>query len=118
MIYLAPFNVHDAVPDEAQILRRQSIPFVFLQIPFNQPTAEDLQRFVTAMNQFADRNVLVHCQVTMRASSMVFLYRTIINKEDPYLAFQSLEKVWVPDGVWLQFMQKQLREHGILFDLL
>jgi protein tyrosine phosphatase (PTP) superfamily phosphohydrolase (DUF442 family) len=116
VIYLAPLTVGDAIPDEPQILARQSIDFVHIPIASNQPTDADFDSFAAAMTRFADKKVLVHCQINMRASSMVFLYRTIVGKEDPQVAFASVEKVWTPNGVWKAFMQAQLQRHGVTFD--
>lgn len=117
VIYLAPLSVGDAVPEEPQILARQKIDFVHIPIAFNQPSSDDFDQFSAAMNRFADKNLLVHCQINMRASSMVFLYRAIVGKENPQAAFADVEKVWVPDGIWKTFMQEQLARHGIAFDL-
>ena len=116
VIYLAPLSVDDAVPDEPQILKRQGIEFEHIPIAFNQPTGADFDRFAAAMTRLQERKVLVHCQVNMRASSMVFLYRAIVLKEDPQSAFDAVEKVWIPSGVWQRFIAAQLKEHAIVFD--
>jgi len=59
--------------------------------------------------------VLVHCQINLRASSMVFLYRAIVLKDDPRLAYEAVHKVWVPDDVWKRFIERQLARHKIDF---
>lgn len=117
VIYLAPLSVGDAVPDEPQILARQNIAFAHIPIVFNRPSDADFDQFSAAMTRFADKNLLVHCQINMRASSMVFLYRTIVGKQNPQIAYADVEKVWIPDGIWKTFMQDQLRRHGVAFDL-
>ncbi|MBC7502387.1 MAG: protein tyrosine phosphatase family protein, partial [Herminiimonas sp.] len=116
VIYLAPLAVGDSVADEPQILARQGITFVHIPIAFNQPTGADFDRFAAAMNDLANKKVLVHCQINLRASSMTFLYRTIVGKEDPQVAFAPVEKVWVPTGVWQKFIETQLKANGIMFD--
>jgi protein tyrosine phosphatase (PTP) superfamily phosphohydrolase (DUF442 family) len=117
VIYLAPLSVGDAVPEEPQILARQKIDFIHIPIAFNRPSNADFDQFSAAMTRFADKNVLVHCQINMRASSMVFLYRTIVGHENPQIAIADVEKVWLPDGIWKNFMQQQLTRHGVSFDL-
>ena len=52
----------------------------------------------------------------MRASTMVFPYRTIIAKEDPRIAYDSVIKTWVPEGPWKRLIQEQLRVHKIDFE--
>ena len=117
VIYLAPLSVGDAVPEEPHILARQGIEFVHIPITFNRPTGADFDRFSAAMTAMQGKKVLVHCQVNMRASSMVFLYRTIVLKEEPQKAFEAVGKVWVPNGVWLRFIHSELAKNGVVFDV-
>jgi len=116
VIYLAPPTVQDAIPGEAEIIRKQGLEFVNIPIKFSDPTDADFRSFVGAMDGFRDRKVLVHCQVNFRASSMTFLYRVIIRHENPEQAYQAVTRVWVPDGAWKRFLVSQLRKEGIDFE--
>ncbi len=116
VIYLAPPTVHDAVKDEGLIVARQGLVFVNIPIAFDNPTEKDFDAFAGALRGLAGRKVLVHCQVNMRASTMVFLYRTIVGKEDPQAAYESVIRVWVPEGPWKRLIQDQLRKHKIDFE--
>jgi protein tyrosine phosphatase (PTP) superfamily phosphohydrolase (DUF442 family) len=116
VIYLAPPTVHDAIPDEADIVRRQGLEFVNIPIRFGEPTEADFEEFVEAMNRFRDRKVLVHCQVNMRASTMTFLYRVIVGHEPPEQAYQSVARIWSPEGPWKRLLASQLRKAGIAFE--
>ena len=116
VIYLAPPTVPDAVRGEAEIVRKQGLEFVNIPIKFDNPTEADFQSFVAAMDRFRDRKVLVHCQVNMRASSLTFLYRVIVGGEKPELAYESVARVWSPEGPWKRLLVSQLRKAGIAFD--
>ena len=116
VIYLAPPTVSDAVPDEAEIVRKQGLEFVNISIQFGKPTQADFESFVTAMNRLSERKVLVHCQVNMRASSMVFLYRVIVGREQPEQAYEAVAKVWSPEGPWRNLLVTQLRKAGVAFE--
>jgi len=116
VVYLAPPTVQDAIPGEAEIILKQGLEFVNIPIKFGEPTDADFRSFVRAMDGFGDRKVLVHCQVNFRASSMTFLYRVIIGRENPEQAYQSVTRVWVPDGTWKRFLISQLRKEGIDFE--
>lgn len=116
VIYLAPLTVEDAVRDEADILQRQGISFTNIPITFNQPGEKDFEAFNAAMAQLQGRKVLVHCQVNLRASSMVFLHRVIVGKENPEAAYQAVSKVWTPDGRWKNFIVATLKKHGVDFE--
>jgi protein tyrosine phosphatase (PTP) superfamily phosphohydrolase (DUF442 family) len=116
VVYLAPLTLPDAVKDEPEILARQHIEFVNIPIPFGKPTAQDFEQVAATLDRWKDRKVLVHCEVNMRASSMVFLYRTLRLKEKPELAYEAVEKVWSPRGVWRELIVAQLKSKGIDFE--
>jgi len=116
VISLSPPNAHDAVRDEPNIVTRQGLVFVSLPIDFGMPTARDFDAFANALSGLAGQKVLVHCQVNMRASTMVFLYRSIVAKEDPQRAYEAVIKVWVPEGPWKRLIREELREHNIDFE--
>jgi len=118
VIYLAPPTVSDAVRDEQLIVTRQGLTFINIPIAFDNPTEADFDNFSSLLNGLAGRKVLVHCQVNLRASSMVFLYRTIVRKEEPRVAYQAVTGVWSPDGPWRRLIEAQLRKHKIAFELL
>ena len=116
VIYLAPPTVSDAVPAEADMVRKQGMEFVNIPIPFNNPTQIDFQAFVAAMERLGSRKVLVHCQVNMRASSMVFLYRVVSRGVKPEQAYESVAKVWSPQGPWKDLLVAELRRAGVEFE--
>jgi protein tyrosine phosphatase (PTP) superfamily phosphohydrolase (DUF442 family) len=116
-IYLAPPTVHDAVRDEALIVGRQGIVFVNIPMDFDNPTEQDYETFASVLGALSERRVLVHCQVNLRASSMVFLYRVIARKEDPHVAYEAVTGVWKPEGPWKRLIQDLLRKHGVAFEL-
>ncbi|HEV8691034.1 MAG TPA: protein tyrosine phosphatase family protein [Ideonella sp.] len=115
-IYLAPPTVPDAVRDEQAIVERQGLSYLNIPIPFGEPAESHYEAFAAAMAQLAGRKVLVHCQVNMRASSLVFLHRVIAGHEQPDKAYESVAKVWSPRGPWKALIQKLLRGHGIGFE--
>ena len=117
VVYLAPPTVSDAVRDEALIVGRQGVIFVNLPIRFDGPTAADYEAFSDVMRAMGSRKVLVHCQVNMRASSFVFLYRTTVLREDPAQAYQAVSQVWTPRGPWRQLIEDQLAKHGVKFEM-
>ena len=116
VIYLAPATVHDAVRDEALIVSRQGLVFVNIPIDFEKPTERDFETFAALVKALSPRKVLVHCQVNLRASSMVFLYRTIVAKEEPHRAYEAVAQIWSPLGPWKHLIQEQLRKHRIEFE--
>ena len=115
VVYLAPPTVQDAVPEEAVIVAGQGLAFVNIPIDFERPAERDYELFAAVMRGLASRKVLVHCQINLRASSMVFLYRVIALSGDPERAYDSVSRVWKPDGPWLRFIEAQLQRNGVAF---
>ena len=118
VIYLAPPNVADAVRDEQLIVTRQGLTFINIPIKFDNPTEADFEIFASLLQGLGNRKVLVHCQINLRASSMVFLYRVIVLKVEPRVAYESVSSVWAPDGPWRKLIEGQLRKHKVTFELL
>ncbi len=115
VIFLVPEGTSGNVSDEAAILQRQAITYVHIPIPFGAPKAEHYSAFAAAMKKYSDKKVLVHCEINLRASSMVFLYRVIELKQDPNPTFEAVAKVWSPRGAWKPFIDDMLRQNGIKF---
>jgi protein tyrosine phosphatase (PTP) superfamily phosphohydrolase (DUF442 family) len=116
VIYLAPPTVSDAVRDEALLVGRQGLVFVNVPIDFDRPTERDFEAFAGVLRGLAGRKVLVHCQVNLRASTLVFLYRTLVGKEDPRTAYDAVARVWSPQGPWKTLVQTLLRKHNVAFE--
>ncbi|OYU46531.1 MAG: hypothetical protein CFE44_01645 [Burkholderiales bacterium PBB4] len=115
VIYLAPNTVPDAVKDEPDLLMRQAIEFIHIPIPFDTPTEEHAVAVTEALMRLKEKRVLVHCQVNMRASTMVFLHRTTTLKENPAHAYDAVSRVWSPRGPWRALLIAQLKKHKIEF---
>jgi protein tyrosine phosphatase (PTP) superfamily phosphohydrolase (DUF442 family) len=118
LIYLASPTVPSAVRDEGLIVTRQGLTFINIPIKFDNPTEADFEQFAAAMQGLGQRKTLVHCEVNLRASTMVFLYRAIVLKEDPRVAYEALSGVWVPHGPWRRLIEEELRKHNVTFELL
>ncbi len=116
VIYLAPPTVTDAVRDEQLIVTRQGLLFINLPIQFDNPTESDFNTFVAMLSALGGRKVLVHCQINLRASVMVFLYRAISLGDEPRAAYEAVAGVWSPNGKWRRQIEDQLRKHKVAFE--
>ena len=106
----------DAVRDEALIVGRQGLVFVDIPIRFDAPTEQDFETFAAVLTGLGPRKVLVHCQVNMRASTMVFLYRVLARRRIRQRAYEAVTAVWVPEGPWKRLIADLMRKHGVRFD--
>ena len=102
--------------DEARVVGQQRRLYVFQAIDFEHPVDEDLVTFLRVMTAFDGRNIQVHCQLNMLASSMVFLYEVIEGKRDADIAYEDVVRVWSPNLVWQNHFRTSLARHGVSFE--
>lgn len=113
VINLALPDSPNAVPNEAELVARQGLEYIHIPVVWEQPTAQDLQRFFEVMARYEGRRVFVHCAMNWRVSAFVFLYRVIVKQVPQEIARQALEDVWQPNGTWEGFVVRTLREYGV-----
>lgn len=117
MINLAPPQSAGSVATEGTILAGQGVSYLDIPVDFRRPTTEDFKLFVDEMKQRSAQNVLAHCQVNMRASAFVFLYRVIHENAPVDEAAAKLTGVWIPDRAWKKFIDETLAAHGKKADI-
>lgn len=116
VIYIAPPQVGTTVKDEPLLLGRQGLLYANVPVDFGNPTRADFEAFSAVLSAWKDMRVHVHCQVNMRGSVFVFLYRVIHDKVPPDRAYEIVRSIWVPDKVWRAFLVDTLKRHDIAFD--
>ncbi|MCW5658476.1 MAG: protein tyrosine phosphatase family protein [Burkholderiaceae bacterium] len=116
VISLGPRAGPDLVPEEPALVRGQGIEFIYLPFPPDGPSETQYLAVAEALRRVQGRRTLVHCQVNWQASTFVFLYRVIVGKESPSLAYAPVASVWSPPGPWKELLMTQLRKHQIDFE--
>jgi protein tyrosine phosphatase (PTP) superfamily phosphohydrolase (DUF442 family) len=112
VVNLAPPQVHGSIANEGGIVGAKGVTYVNIPVDFRHPTAEDFRFFSAVLKANAKRNVFVHCQVNLRGSSFVFLYRVIHEGTPVNEAMTKLYGVWSPDAVWKKFIEETLEGSG------
>jgi len=69
--------------------------------------------FFDIMRANEDREVFVHCQANLRASTFVYLYRTLVEGVPEDKARADMEEVWHPEDLpqWASFIETARKEH-------
>ncbi|MCH1460646.1 MAG: protein tyrosine phosphatase family protein, partial [Luminiphilus sp.] len=107
VINLAPESHENALGNEDEILERMGIRYIHLPVVFTNPTREDFDRFVDALESCDDDRIWVHCAANMRVSAFVFKYRTERLGWSSHEAETDLHRIWEPGkvmGVWQTFI--------------
>ncbi|MEP7156823.1 MAG: protein tyrosine phosphatase family protein [Betaproteobacteria bacterium] len=117
VINLAPPEYKEAVDKEGSILAAQGITYINIPVNFSNPAPEDFRVFTEIMKTVAKKKVLVHCQVNLRGSSFVFLYRVLHEGAAMDEARAKLNSVWVPNTAWKRIIEGELFAGGKKADI-
>ena len=112
VVNLAPPKSSGSIELEGAIVAGQGLVYVNIPVNFSAPTQRDFEIFSAVLKAGAERRILVHCQVNMRGSSFVLLYRAIHEQANVEELTGKLKTVWVPDGVWHDFIVSTLKQYG------
>jgi protein tyrosine phosphatase (PTP) superfamily phosphohydrolase (DUF442 family) len=106
VINLATSKSEGAIPNEGELVSGLGMAYINIPVDWNNPTQQNLDDFINAMDAHKDQKKLVHCQANYRATGFVPLYRIKKlgwKRED---AFRDMRKIWNPGKypVWEKFI--------------
>ena len=104
VINVAPPGAHGYLPDEAQFVMENGMIYAHLPILFPRPLVSDFVSFAGVMKAHRERNILVHCAANVRVSALIYLYQTLIEREDESVARARMFQIRMPDATWSQFI--------------
>ena len=110
VINLATSKSEGAIPNEGELVTGLGMEYINIPVDWNNPTQDDLDVFLNAMDKHKDKSVLVHCQANYRASGFVALYRVLRLGWERDDALQDMKKIWSPEEypVWDMFIEENL----------
>ena len=111
VINLAPHEVPNAVPDEAQLVHSFGMQYINIPVNWNTPTRDGLDRFMEVMDTNSGKKILVHCQANFRATAFVSLYRILRQGWNPDDAMAGMHKIWDEEDypIWKKFIEESLK---------
>jgi protein tyrosine phosphatase (PTP) superfamily phosphohydrolase (DUF442 family) len=109
VINLAMPDSWDAVPDEAELVTELGLAHYHIPVEWEDPHREDLVQFCDLMDLLEGQKVFVHCARNMRVSAFIFLYRVLRQGRPAVDCRPDLEKIWQPNEVWEEFIQKNMK---------
>ena len=103
-------KVIDLIPgdrsEEKSMVEALGMAYFNIAVDWDNPTLENFQTYVTYMELENEGNTLTHCRLNWRGSAFTYLYRVTQLGEPEEVARKDLEKIWQPEGVWLEFINK------------
>ena len=95
---------------EKQWADELGIAYTNIPVDWENPTLEDFQHYVAAMQSSKQGKTLTHCKLNWRGAVFTYLYRVTQLYESPTAAKTDLFKIWQPEGAWVEFMHT-VEEH-------
>jgi protein tyrosine phosphatase (PTP) superfamily phosphohydrolase (DUF442 family) len=114
IVNLAPGTNENALPNEKEIVESLEIEYIHIPVKFDRPTIEDFDRFCDVIQSRSDRSVFIHCAANLRVSSFMYLYRRIYQGVLEETAQIELAKIWTPNPIWQEFIDRTIAEKIIV----
>jgi protein tyrosine phosphatase (PTP) superfamily phosphohydrolase (DUF442 family) len=111
VINLATSKSEGWMSNEKDLVEAQNIAYYEIPVDWENPTADDLNKFFAIMDKHKHEKTLVHCQANYRATGFIALYRYNSLGWAEENAFKDLRKIWNPAEypIWEKFIKKSLR---------
>jgi len=111
VINLATSKSEGWIPNEKELMEAQNITYYSIPVDWDNPTMDDLNKFMDIMDGHMHQKILVHCQANFRATGFIALYRYNRLGWAEENAFKDLRKIWNPADypIWQKFIEKSLR---------
>jgi protein tyrosine phosphatase (PTP) superfamily phosphohydrolase (DUF442 family) len=111
VINLATSKSEGWMSNEKDLVEAQNIAYYEIPVDWENPTADDLNKFFAIMDKHKHEKTLVHCQANYRATGFIALYRYNSLGWAEENAFKDLRKIWKPAEypICEKFIKKSLR---------
>ena len=111
VINLATSKSEGWISNEKELVEAQHITYHAIPVDWDDPTTNDLNKFMAVMDKHRHEKILVHCQANYRATCFITLYRVNFLGWAEENAFRDLRKIWDPAEypIWQKFIEESLR---------
>jgi protein tyrosine phosphatase (PTP) superfamily phosphohydrolase (DUF442 family) len=111
VINLATSKSEGWISNEKELVEAQHIAYYAIPVDWDNPTTNDLNKFMAVMDKHRHEKILVHCQANYRATGFITLYRVNFLGWAEENAFRDLRKIWNPADypVWKKFIEESFR---------
>ena len=110
VINLALHDIPTALPEEEKLVESLGMKYINIPVIWNNPTRENLDQFLDAMDAHRDEKVLVHCEANYRATAFPALYRILRQGWKREDALEVMHRIWNEEKypVWKKFIEESI----------
>jgi len=102
-----------AVPNEDELVTSKGLHFIHIPVIWTAPKQSDLDLVFDVLDMLKGKRIFLHCAANARVSAFVYLYRMSRLGVDPADAKKDLYALWVPKGVWKDFVNESINRLGL-----
>ncbi len=95
---------------EKEIVETLGLSYIHIPVVWKSPQVEDFKTFINALEKNRDKKIFIHCELNMRVSVFMMLYRVIFKGLNLQKAMLDVEKIWKPHDQWEEFIERVLLE--------
>lgn len=104
VVSLLPDDSEAYLPEEMTIVQDLGMEYDRIPVVWRDPTRENFDAFCEILDaRYQTERLFVHCAANLRVSAFTYLWR-VRSGEDESEAAADLRDIWVPDGVWAEFL--------------
>ena len=110
VINLALHDIPTALPEEEKLVSSLGMTYINIPVIWNNPTRENLNEFLDAMEAHSEEKVLVHCEANYRATAFPALYRILRLRWKREDALDVMHHIWNEEKypVWKKFIEESI----------
>lgn len=110
VINLALHDIPNALPEEEKLVKSLGMTYINIPVLWNNPTRENLNEFLDAIDAHSEEKVLVHCEANYRATAFPALYRILRLGWKPEDALGVMHQIWNEEKypVWKKFIEESI----------
>jgi protein tyrosine phosphatase (PTP) superfamily phosphohydrolase (DUF442 family) len=94
--------------EEREHVQSLGLSYEQIEVNWDEPTLQDFETFVSLMKQYKEDKVFVHCEINLRGSTFLFLYRVTQLGVSVEEAKKDLNHIWKPSTNWQYFIDQVL----------
>ena len=112
VVNLAVHDSENAIPEEGNIVSALGMSYFHMPVPFDQPTAAHVKKFMRLMDVLEGEKVFVHCAVNARVSAFMFKYLTVAKQQSREASTSPVLQHWLPkmDDKWRSILDLSAEE--------
>lgn len=106
VINLGPHTNKGALKDQTGCLADLGLKYTYIPVDFENPTQANFNAFCAALAQSENDIIHAHCIYNARVSAFYYRYALEGLGGEVQPAFELMDSIWRPGGVWAQFIGK------------